>query len=296
MENFVILDTFPEFLRFWKKVKDKNIKEQVELWEKDYMNEFPELFEKQKRDYKEQGIDWRKIAEKRIFPFINKNVKDIIETHELLIKILSKIYKTSVEVSKEIFDMKFSLNCVIYVGIGCGAGWVTDYEGKASILFGIENIVECGWTDEESLSGLITHEIGHVVHRILRKKNNKKWGESPYFQLYCEGFAQRFVELVFKKPFFYQAKGDDKWFEFCKNNIKFLAEKFIEHVSQGKSLNIFFGSWFNIKGHKETGYFLSTLVIRILEEEYNLKQIAVMNEKEIKEKIQVSLLSLKNYR
>jgi len=296
MENFVILDTFPKFLRFWERVKDKNIKEQIELWEKDYMSKFPELLEKQKRDYKEQGIDWRKIAEKKIFPFINKNVKDIIETHELLIKILPKIYKTSVGVSKEIFDMEFPLNCVIYVGIGCGAGWVTDYEGKTSILFGIENIVECGWTDEESLSGLVAHEIGHVVHRILRKKNNKKWGESPYFQLYCEGFAQRFVELVFKRPFFYQAKGDDKWFDFCENNIKFLSERFMEHVSKRKPLNIFFGSWFDIEGHKETGYFLGTSVIRILEENYSLKQIAVMDEKEIEEKIQVSLLSLKNYK
>ncbi len=296
MRNLILLDTFPEFLKFWKRAKNKNIKEQIGLWEKDYMSKFPELFEKQKRDYEEQGINWREIAEKRIFPFIDKNIKGIRETHELLIKILPEIYKKSVKTSEQIFDIEFPLNCVIYVGIGCGAGWVTDYENKISIFFGIENIVECGWTDEESLSGLIAHEIGHVVHRILRKKFNEKWEQNPYFQLYYEGFAQRFVELVFNKPFFYQAKGDNKWLEFCENNKKFLAKEFLEFASQGKPLNIFFGSWFNIKGHKETGYFLGTLVIKVLEQKYNLKQIAVMNEKEIKEDVQFSLLSLKNYK
>lgn len=43
--------------------------------------------------------------------------------------------------SKKI-GLDFSITLVIYVGIGCGAGWATTYNRQPAILLGLENIAE----------------------------------------------------------------------------------------------------------------------------------------------------------
>jgi hypothetical protein len=59
---------------------------------------------------------------------------------------------------------------VIYVGLENGAGWVTTLQGKPAVLLGLESIAECGWTDPQTLAGLVAHELGHVIHQQWRRE------------------------------------------------------------------------------------------------------------------------------
>ena len=72
------------------------------------------------------------------------------------------------EEMKRLFGVR-DYNIVIYVGLENGAGWVTEFMGKPSILFGLEAIAELGWY--KKLRGLAIHEFGHLIHWLLRGEN-----------------------------------------------------------------------------------------------------------------------------
>ena len=65
----------------------------------------------------------------------------------------------------ESFGKKIDVDIVLYVGLCNAAGWVTTINGKNVILLGIEKIFELNWYDENSMYGLIYHELGHVYHK-----------------------------------------------------------------------------------------------------------------------------------
>jgi len=52
-------------------------------------------------------------------------------------------------------------------------------------------------------------------------------------------------------------------------------------VDTGKPVSPFFGSWLEICGKSETGYFLGYEVIKELEKQFNLKEIALLENTEI---------------
>ena len=54
-------------------------------------------------------------------------------------------------------------------------------------------------------------------------------------------------------------------------------------------LRNFFGSWFDIDGKKQTGYYLGHEIVKSWEKEEDFKKIAIMNMKEIDEKVKKSL-------
>jgi len=96
-----------------------------------------------------------------------------------------------------LLGVKGNVNLVIYIGLGNGAGWATDYAGSPAILFGLENIAALNWDDQMSLQSLAAHELGHLVHQArLSKEEWLALDESEqaagHFRLYAEGFAERF--------------------------------------------------------------------------------------------------------
>jgi hypothetical protein len=48
--------------------------------------------------------------------------------------------------AQELLALDCDLVALLYVGIGCGAGWVTTCASRHAILLGLENIAEEGWT------------------------------------------------------------------------------------------------------------------------------------------------------
>ncbi len=274
MSRSELIDTYPDFLKYWDGAHDQPVADQIESWSSEYMSRFPELLKKQIEDYSEQDLDWRKIAEEKVFPFLNDRLPVMREARKNLLELCPAIYSKA----QELLGFEADVSFVIYVGVGCGAGWVTSYGDQPAILFGLENIAGSGWGSVNAIRGLCAHEIGHVAHYHWRAQNNKALGTGVWWQLYDEGFAQRCETSINGFDSWHEAIASDDWLEWCQGHKGWLAAEFIKAADDGKPVNPFFGSWFEMEGKSQTGYFLGCEVIHGLEEEYSLKEIALLDD------------------
>jgi len=276
MFEYDIIDTFPAFLAFWSEAQHKPIDEQMEGWASEYMSRWPGLLEKQLQDYSSQNVDWRQIAREKIFPFLGDRLPVMKVAHKNLLESCGSVYSKTQQVLMFQSDVIF----VIYVGIGCGAGWGTSFHNLPAILFGLEKIAECGWLEPPAIDGLIAHEIGHLVHFHWREKEGRKSGNGPFWQLYTEGFAQRCEHVILGKETWHEcSRSNDKdWLSWCHEHKSWLAQEFLRFVEDGKSVSAFFGDWYEIKGRKQCGYFLGHELVKELQENISLKQIALLDD------------------
>jgi hypothetical protein len=273
-----IIDTFPIFLKYWGKVQKQSLDKQIEGWEKVYMASWPELLTKQLDDYEADKLDWRRIARVKVFPYLSRRMPAMREAHHNLLESCVPLF----ERVRQAFDFNSDVIIVIYVGIGCGAGWVTSYRDTPAILFGLENIAECDWSNVSDIQGLLAHEAGHLVHQCWRSQNGKSAGSGPWWQLYEEGFAQRVESKICSEYNWHQADEhmDSDWLDWCQRHKGWLADEFLKTAGEAKSVAPFFGSWFNINGRIETGYFLGHEAIKELGESLGIKEIALLDDAE----------------
>ena len=268
-----MVDTYEDFLEYWKASSSKSVANQVALWQTKYMSKYPELLQKQLRNYEEVGVDWRKIARK-VVQAIPRHLKRMEEARRNILQLFEPTYIRAVQR----LGCDFNVTLVIYVGIGCGAGWATRYERQPAILLGLENIVEEKWHSSSKLEGMIVHEIGHLVHMKWRSewKTFEKAADDPLFRLYEEGFAQRCEHMVPERDTWHMAS-DRQWLSWCEQHKAWLAREFLGRLDKHASVNDFFGSWFDIHGKKQTGYFLGHAFIVNLERTYALREIALLS-------------------
>ena len=273
-----VIDTFSEFQRFWAGVQGKPLEAQIGGWASEYMSQWPELLEKQQGDYSSQNEDWRQIAREKVFPFLAERLPAMREAHENLLASFVPVYSKA----REVLRFESDVVVVIYVGIGCGAGWVTPFRGLPAILFGLENIAECGWSGTQSITSIVAHEIGHLVHDHWREQSGKPRGSGPWWQLYSEGLAQRCEHLILGKDTWHESVGinEDDWMGWCQDHVDSLATEFLRVVDAGESVRPFFGSWYDIRGRKQCGYYLGHELIRELEAGMSLREIALLDDVE----------------
>lgn len=271
-----VIDTFTEFLTFWREARHKPVDAQIESWASEYMAQWPELLQKQREDYSNQGEDWRQIARKKVFPFLDQRLPAMQAAQENLLERCALLYSKAQEALRFESDISF----VIYVGIGCGAGWVTTFNDTPAILFGVENIAESGWSHPPAISGLIAHEIGHVAHFYWREEQAMPKGSGPWWQIYEEGFAQRCEHLILGQDTWHMNSEGGDWLDWCQDHRSWLAAEFLRVVGEGESVRPFFGSWFDLRGRKQCGYFLGHELIKQLETRMSMREIALLDDEE----------------
>ena len=269
-----LVDAFPAFLAFWEQAQHKPLEEQILAWETEYMAPWPELLAKQIDTYTGEGEDWRQIARERVFPYLAERLPLMREARDNLLRFIVPIHSRTREVLAFDVDIAF----VIYVGIGLGAGWATPYDCLPAVLFGLENIAECGWSRPPELDGLIAHEIGHLAHFHWREENGLPDGSGPMWQLYSEGLAMRCEHKVLGIESWHMSCHDREgdWLAWCKEHRGWLAAEFLRMIETGEPIRPFFGSWFEIRGRKQTGYFLGHELVRRLESTMSLREIALL--------------------
>jgi len=274
-----ILDTYQDFLAFWMHARFKGLDEQIKLWQSFYMKKYPELLEKQVKSYEVENVNWREIA-KKVFSMLPHRFELMRKTRDNILVIYES---TCVKASKRL-GLDFNIIFVIYVGIGCGAGWATTYKGQPAVLMGLGNIAEQKWHTQNKLKGLISHEIGHLIHMKWRDEweSFEKAEQDPLFQLYSEGFAQRCEHVILGRDTWHMAQ-EKQWLSWCEYHKSWLAKEYLKRVENQASVNDFFGSWFNIQGKMHTGYFLGHAFIYELEKTYSLRKIALFNIEKVKE-------------
>jgi len=277
MSTYELIDTFPSFSRLWNEIEHSSLDVQINVWLERYMSLYPELLQKQLDDYTSLNENWRVTASERIFPALPERLSAMQMAHDNLLSVCSDVY----ERARQVVNFNNDLVCVIYVGLGCGAGWANEYGGKPAILFGLENIAEEGWQERETLTGLAAHELGHLVHFDWRKQANIANEDNHWWQLYTEGFAQRCESVILGKPSWHmQDDYEIGWRTWCEQNIGWLAAEFLRRADQGEDMRPFFGSWFDLRGQKQTGYFLGHEIIKKMQEQMSLQEIALLTDVE----------------
>ena len=271
--QITLLDTFPDFIQYWTIYSKAPVEEQINGWVYQYMQKWPQLLKKQVNQYRSEGYEWRRIAKENVFPKIKTNLSKIRLVRRLLVQESWQIIRNA----REKFDFYQPLYLIIYVGIGLGAGWETKYRKLPALLFGLENIAEEDWTSAAEIRGLITHELGHLVHSFWREKAGKRIISNPLWQLYTEGFADRFENSLQSNKKIHRDSMDQESVWFGKNK-RWLAREFLKRLENNGDFRPFFGSWYRIRGHSQTGYFIGSEIVKRLEESFSLKEIAGLNQ------------------
>ena len=276
--SYTLIDTYPAFLAYWERARHQTIDVQLENWAEGYMVAWPELLRLQLDSYAKDGEDWRQVAEEHVFPGLEMRTPVMRVARENLRAVCGPLW----ERAQDALGLDFPITFVIYVGIGCGAGWAAEYDGLPAVLFGLENIAEEGWQERNVLEGLLAHEIGHLAHFSWRDEARIPRGEGPYWQLYSEGFAQYCEHHVLGEPSWHMAVdlGED-WLVWCRENRSWLAREFLRAVKAGEMMRPFFGSWYDIQGYKQTGYYLGQELVRPLVERIGLKSAALLEQFEV---------------
>ncbi len=286
---FHVVDTFPAFLEYWERWRSRPSDEQIEAWATEYLAPWPELLARQQADYEAQGVDWRQVARERVFPYLAERMAAMATAWANLLEACPTLYARAQEALGFSGDVAF----VIYVGVGCGAGWATTYGGLPAVLFGLENIAECGRTGRQSIGGLIAHELGHLVHAQWRAQAGATEGKGPFWDLYEEGFAQRCEELIQGRESWHEASGaDGEWLAWWRTHAARLAEEFLRRAETGEDVREFFGSWYDIRGHSQCGYFLGHELVVALEGEMGLRAMAALDTGQIEARARVTLATM----
>ena len=288
MVEYELLDTFPSFRSYWRRARRWPVGRQIDAWSQEYLAAFPELLTKQISSYQTDGIDWKTVARRRIFPSLDERFAGMVRVR----RALRGSIPTAVQRCRDRLGLDFPITFVIHVGIGCGAGWATTFEEKPAVLFGLENAAELGWTDRTTVVALIEHEIAHLLHERWRREARLGGLEDhrgPWWQLYEEGFATR-CELLLGPPGRHHSTEQTRdWLSWCREHRSRLASLYLRAGSSRRSWRRFFGSWRNVDGYVDTGYFLGSEVIREWHSHVSLREIAVWTTDQIRRRSRASL-------
>ena len=113
-----------------------------------------------------------------------------------------------------------------------------------------------------------------------RAERGQSVGDGAWWQLYLEGFAQRGEEIINEGSVPHETVNDEdrEWLAWCQAHRAELAAEFLRSVEAGEAVQKFFGSWYDIEGHSQCGYFLGHEIIKQLENDLCLKEIAVLTD------------------
>lgn len=175
----------------------------------------------------------------------------------------------------EKFGRELDVDLVLYLGLCNGAGWVTAFNGRDTVLLGVEKIIELDWCDQASMYGLIYHELGHVYHKQHGKLDQKSLDTAKNFvwQLFTEGIAMFFEQtLVGDLRYYHQDKNG--WTAWCEAHFTQILADFDHDLPTMSQLNQrYFGDWCDYCGHGDTGYYLGCRFVQELRETYPFHEL-----------------------
>jgi hypothetical protein len=260
-----IIDTYDDVLNLFQKSNDH--------FNKSTWKEYAEAISK--------GLSEKCLSDSDIYNFEN-DVLPIIETALNSKEKLEKLHSSFLLATKElkerfekVFGIDISVDIILYLGLCNGAGWVTKLNGVPTILLGIEKIIELDWVDDNSMTALIYHEIGHIWHDVagVLYHDKNSISEKSLWQLYQEGIAM-YCEQLLIGDFSYYHQDKYGWLGWCSKNMKDLFIEYKKRVDKNESTQDFFGDWCNYLGYSDVGYYLGCELIKNLSSKHSLAKLA----------------------
>ena len=271
------VDLASELLPLLQARLSRPLDEQIREWQAFYGVHAPELPGRLYRDYEGVEGGWGKIATERIFP----QLPALLDRMHAALSNIRAVYREIGELAAERLQLRSKVVIVAYVGLGNGAGWATRWEGNPAVLLGLENIAELNWHDKESLRGLLAHEIGHLLMMEVRG-DIEGMTEDPLLSLYEEGFAQHCEHVILRERTWHCAS-QEGWADWCRTHERDLAREYLRSMDDRERWRRFFGSWFDVDGWRQTGYYLGCLFIEELSATHELRELAGWPEAQIRE-------------
>lgn len=175
----------------------------------------------------------------------------------------------------DLFGREPDIDVVLYLGLCNAAGWVTSINGRDVILLGIEKILELNWHDEDSMRGLIYHELGHAYHKQYGTFNQHSdhGGKRFVWQLFTEGIAMYF-EQTLVQDFHYYHQNRDGWLTWCEEHLQQISADFSNDLpTMTPSDQRYFGDWVRYHGKGDTGYFLGAKFVQQLCKKHDFERL-----------------------
>lgn len=253
-------------------------KEKWEIYINSIYDKSADIFKSDLKEYLDSG---NYIYEKDILPIINA-----VHGHVSLQILQTSFHKVTNGLNKRIVDCfghELDVDIVLYLGLCNAAGWVTNINGQDVILLGIEKILELNWQDEDSMYGLIYHELGHVYHDQYGVFHQQSDVNSRNFvwQLFTEGIAMYFEQvLVGDLNYYHQNKNG--WLNWCDKSFQQMLADFSADLPTMTRFNQrYFGDWVNYCGKSDVGYFLGAKFVQYLCGKFRFEQLIKMGIDEI---------------
>lgn len=173
------------------------------------------------------------------------------------------------------FSRTPDVEIIFYVGLCSGAGWVTQLGGKTVVLLGLEKIMELSWHDENTMLGLIYHELGHVYQAQfgVLERDLPEGRQSFLWQLFTEGIAMVFEQEVAGEPdVFHQY--DEAWKMWCEDHFSGILRDFTADLpTMTFASQRWFGDWVRYEGKGDAGYYLGCRFVRFILESHTFDEI-----------------------
>lgn len=245
----------------------------IEKWEK-YINS---IYEHSahiiKDDLKEYFDSGNYTFEKDFLPVINAVYENpaLDSLHDSFTAVTDQLNARILEC----FGSELNIEIVLYLGLGNAAGWVTNINGKDTVLLGVEKIVELNWQGVDAMRGLIYHELGHVYqkqHGVLKRHSDDK-KRNYVWQLFTEGIAMYFEQVLVNDLTYYH-QNTNGWRGWCDDNFgQILADFNRDLPTMNRTNQRYFGDWANYCGHGDVGYYLGARFVHYLAGKYGFGQL-----------------------
>jgi len=194
---------------------------------------------------------------------------------------------------KRIFQTDMDVDIILYLGLCNGAGWATMLDGRMTVLLGIEKIIELEWFAGKAMTGLVYHELGHILHlyhghrQALHVANEKLEGSDKWlWQLYQEGIAMYAEQLLGGDANAYH-QDIDGWAAWCSTNKNDALKEFKRRLHENESCQDFFGDWCSWRGQSNVGYYLGCEVVKEFAKQYSFAELLDMEFAKIKEEFDI---------
>jgi hypothetical protein len=206
---------------------------------------------------------------------------------------LPEVTREVVERARLVQILDFSVRFVM-LGPAGYAGWGTRYDGCRACLFGLDSIADLGWEEQHTLTGLVAHELGHLIHAEWRERQGLACGRGPFWRLYQEGFAQCVEHIVAGPDSWHMEATTPGWASWCSSHVEFLASEFLAAVRAEEPLHRFFGSLphLHVAGHRQTGYFLGGELVGHLGRQFGFREIALLEARRVDQSMNSALEKL----
>lgn len=229
-----------------------------------------DIFEDDLQEYIDSGSY---TYEDDILPLLNR-----VQGHPFLETLHTSFVRVTNGLNQRIIDCfahELEIDIVLYLGLCNAAGWVTDINGRDVILLGIEKILELSWYDEDSMYGLIYHELGHIYHKQYGAFEQEGRNQSQNFiwQLFTEGIAMYFEQLLMNDLSYYH-QNKDGWKNWCDAHFQQILMDFQADLPAMTRFNQrYFGDWVDYCGRADVGYYLGARFVQDLCSRYDFEQL-----------------------